>query len=81
MTRRWSSNLSGSGNLAGERYVGNKKKKEVHDLEHETPECLIDEIIRTEEDVPFRTIDDAHNQGYTNCPLCVDEDAGSTCKI
>jgi hypothetical protein len=81
MTRRWSGNLSGSGNLAGERYLGDKKKKEVHDLEHETPECKIEGIVRAENDIAFRTIDDAHDQGYSNCPHCVDEDAGTTCKI
>ena len=70
------------GRLAGERWLGNKKKKEVHDLEKEKPDCQIEEIIRTENDISFRTIEDAHQQGYENCPFCVDEEGdAAACKI
>jgi len=75
MARRW------KGRLAGERWLGNTQKKEVHDLDNEKPECLIDEIIRTEHDVSFRTHVDAEEQGYSDCPFCVDLDKDDSCEI
>ena len=74
MARRW------KGGMSGERYLGNKNDKQVHDLEHETPECRIDEIMHAEYEIAFRTIGDAHDQGYTDCPYCKVEDEGA-CKI
>ena len=74
MTRRWSKGM------AGEKYLGNKEKKEVHNLEAEKPECNIEQIIQAEYDIAFRTIDDAHDQGYSHCPYCM-EDEGEACKI
>lgn len=75
MTRRWSKGM------AGEKYLGNKDKKEVHDLEKEKPECRIDEIIHAEFDIAFRTIGDAHDQGYSDCPYCMLEEDEGACKI
>ena len=66
--------------MAGEKYLGNKDKKEVHDLERETSECRIDEIMHADFEIAFRNIDDAHDQGYSDCPYCVDEDAQNSCK-
>lgn len=74
MTRRWSKGM------AGEKFLGNKDKKEVHNLETEKPECRIEEIIKAEYDIAFRTIDDAHNQGYSDCPYCM-ADKGDACEI
>jgi len=65
MSRRW------VGGSAGERFLGNKGNKEVHDLDHETEDCQIDEIIRTTHEVAFRTREDAHGQGYSDCPSCL----------
>lgn len=67
--------------MSGEKYLGNKDKKEVHNLEKEKPECRIDEIIKAEFDIAFRTIDDARDQGYSDCPYCIEEDDGDACKI
>ena len=64
-----------TGNMKGERYLGNKNHKEVHDLDNEQPNCQIDEIIAAKDDVPFNTLSDAHNQGYDNCAHCL---GGST---
>jgi len=75
MTRRWSKGM------AGEKFLGNKEKKEVHNLEREKPECKIDEIINAEYDIAFRYIGDAHDQGYTDCPYCMEEDTSDACKI
>jgi hypothetical protein len=33
------------GNMRVERYLGNKRHKEVHDLDNEKTNCRIDEII------------------------------------
>ena len=67
--------------MAGEKYLGNKNKKEVHNLEKEKPECRIDKIIHAEYDIAFRTIEDAYDQGYSNCPYCMAEDDADACKI
>ena len=76
MTRRF------AGRMAGERWLGNKKNKEVHDLERETKECVIHEIMDAENEIAFRTLEDAHEQGYKNCPFCVDEEADAgACEI
>lgn len=57
--------------LNGKRFLGNKSKKEVHDLEHETLNCHIVEIIHTHNDVFFDTLGHAHHDGYYNCPFCI----------
>jgi len=75
MTRRF------AGRMAGERWLGNEAKKEVHDLDRETKECLIHEIMDADNDVAFITIEDAHEQGYTDCPYCVDLEADESCKL
>lgn len=58
------------------RFVGNKNKKEVHDLDNEKTgpnECQIDEIIRAGNAVTFNpdTLSQAHSQGYDNCAYCI----------
>lgn len=69
MTRRY------RGNMNGERYCGNRDSKEVHDLDQETKNCQIDEIIAAGHDVPFNSLSDAHDAGYDNCHWCL---SGST---
>lgn len=69
MSRRY------KGNMNGERYCGNKNKKEVHDLDNEKTNCQIDEIIRAGNDKPFDTLAAAHAAGYDNCYWCL---GGST---
>lgn len=70
--RRW------TGNMNGERYLGNTSKTEVHDLDNEqmgANKCQIDEIIRAGHDKPFTSLNAAHSAGYDNCAYCL---AGST---
>jgi len=60
--------------MNGERYLGNKSKKEVHDLDNEktgSNQCQIDEIIRAGNDKPFNTIGEARNAGYDDCAYCL----------
>ena len=68
MTRRY------SGNMNGERYLGNTNKKEVHDLDNEDTAangCQIDEIINAGNDKPYSSLNQAHNDGYDNCAKCL----------
>jgi hypothetical protein len=63
-----------SGNMNGERYLGNVNKKEVHDLDNEKKgphECQIDEIIKSGHDKPFDSLAKAHQEGYDNCAHCL----------
>jgi hypothetical protein len=63
-----------SGNMNGERYLGNTSKKEVHDLDNEktgSSQCQIDEIIAAGNDKPFDTLTAASNAGYDNCAHCL----------
>ena len=68
MARRW------TGNMNGERYLGNVNKKEVHDLDQEDTSpsgCQIDEIIAAGHDRPFNSLSAAHGAGYDNCAQCL----------
>jgi len=67
-----------TGNMSGERYLGNTSSKEVHDLDNENTSesgCQIDEIIAAGHDTPFDSLSEAHNAGYDNCDKCLE---GST---
>ena len=67
-----------TGNMNGEQYLGNKSKKEVHDLDNEDTAangCQIDEIIRAGNDEPFHYLSTAHDSGYDDCDKCL---SGST---
>ncbi len=61
--------------MSGERYLGNRKTNEVHDLDNEKTNCQIDEIISAGNDVPFDSLQAAKNQGHDNCAYCI---GGST---
>jgi hypothetical protein len=63
-----------TGNMNGERYLGNIATKEVHDLDNEDTSnngCQIDEIINAGHDRPFNTLSEAHSAGYDNCAKCI----------
>lgn len=62
-----------SGHMNGERYLANvsPSKKEVHDLDQETSQCQINEIIAAGHDRPFNSLEAAHAQGYDNCAYCL----------
>jgi hypothetical protein len=59
--------------MNGERYLANTSpsKKEVHDLDAETSQCQIDEIIRAGNDKAYTSIEAAHRDGYDNCAYCL----------
>jgi hypothetical protein len=61
---------------AGKRYVGNKNKKEVHDLSNEdTAEngCQVDEFLAAGHGVRFipDALAQAHAERYDNCAKCL----------
>jgi len=60
------------GSLNGERYVANASpyKREVHDLDNENRNCMIDEIIRSRHDKPYRTLAEARRDDFPHCPFC-----------
>lgn len=60
----------------GNRFIGNKNTKEVHDLDNEKISCRINEI-KTEHVVTFSpdTLATAKAAGYDNCAYCI---GGST---
>jgi len=62
-----------TGNMNGERYLANASpsKREVHDLDQETSNCQIDEIIRAGHDRPYNTREAAKRDGYDNCAYCI----------
>lgn len=64
-----------TGNMNGERYLGNVNTTEVHDLDNEKSLCQIDEIIKAGHDQPFQSLEAAHRAGYNNCHWCI---GGST---
>lgn len=67
MTRRYGPPLH------GKRFCGNTNKKEVHDLDKETTQCQIDEIIAAGHARTFDpdTLEQAHGEGYDNGAYCL----------
>lgn len=63
------------GNMNGERYLGNVNEMEVHDLDNETAQCQIDEIIAAKHDRPYNSLITARSAGFDNCHWCI---GGST---
>lgn len=57
----------------GKRFLGNRNKSEVHDLDNEKHMCQINEIIRAGHAVTFTpdTLAEAHRRGYDNCAYCI----------
>jgi hypothetical protein len=57
----------------GQQFLGNKNKKEVHDLRNEKTQCQINEFLTLGHGVRFSpdTLDEAHRNGYDNCAYCI----------
>ena len=60
----------------GRHYLGNKNKKEVHDLHNEDKSangCQVDEFLRAGHGVYFipDSLNTAHGEGYDNCAKCL----------
>jgi len=58
--------------MSGEKFLGNTKTNEVHDLTREKLQCRIDEIVFNEQEKPFSTLDKAHGNGYKDCQYCIE---------
>ena len=56
------------------RYLGNNNTKEIHELEKQTTNCQIDEILG-EHKVWFNTLEEVkaaiRNEGYNGCAYCM----------
>ncbi|MCK5148851.1 hypothetical protein KAR48_19005 [bacterium] len=63
--RRWASNMN------GERYCANKITMEIHDLDRESADCGISEVIESGLDIPFTTLFEAIIRGFHSCELCL----------
>lgn len=60
------------GKLYGERFCGDPRTGLVHDLERETEECRLDDLFEVGCEQAFRSLADAHMDGYDSCPHCVE---------
>jgi hypothetical protein len=63
------------GNMNGQKYVANMSpyKREVHDLDNENRNCLIDDIIRSGQDKPYSSLSDARQDDFNVCTYCSPE--------
>jgi len=59
------------GEMKGERFMGNKIKRELHDLENEKPLCQIDAILNAKHEIAFNFYYEARDTGYNNCAFCL----------
>lgn len=59
------------GKLNGERYVGDPRSRQVHDLEREQSACGIDGLLEAGLEEPFGGLVEAHLEGYDGCPHCL----------
>lgn len=57
--------------------MGDKRDQRVHDLDHVTDACAIDELMAAETFVGFGpdTLAEARNRGYRPCPHCAGRSA------
>ncbi len=57
------------------RYVGDKRSRVVHDLDHAADACAIDELVASERFASFGpdTLAEARNRGFRPCPRCGDQ--------
>jgi hypothetical protein len=55
------------------QYLGNTNTLEVHNLNVETDQCQVDEILNAGHSVIFipDTLGQAHSDGYDNCAYCI----------
>jgi hypothetical protein len=65
------------GNMNGQQYVAqmNPYMRHVHDLDNESRNCLIDEIIRTGQDRPYNSLIEARRDDYNPCAFCLQDSA------
>ena len=61
--------------MNGEKFLGNKSKRELHDLDNEKPQCYIDEIIQCSNEIPFNFVFEAKHSGFDNCAYCIGKSA------
>ena len=63
------------GNMNGQRYVANTSpyKREVHDLDNESRNCQVDEVIRAGQDKPYESLLDAKQEDFGFCAYCVQQ--------
>ena len=61
------------------RWVGDKRNQRVHDLDHVTDECAIDELMKAETYVCFGpdTLAEAGNRCYKPCRHCVRDETAA----
>lgn len=54
------------------RWVGDKRDQRVHDLDHTTDACRIDELVTAQTYISFGpdTLPEARNRSYRPCPHC-----------
>ena len=57
----------------GRQFLGNKHKKEVHNLGQEKTNCQVDEFVRAGHAVVFDPdmLPTAHQEGFDNCAWCI----------
>jgi hypothetical protein len=55
------------------RWLGDKRNQRVHDLDHSTEACRIDDLLTAETFVCFGpdTLAEAHNRTYKPCRHCI----------
>jgi hypothetical protein len=60
------------------RWLGDKRKMIVHDLDGATDACAIDELMTSEQFAAFGPdiLPEARNRGYKPCRHCVPRDTG-----
>ena len=57
--------------------MGDKRNQRVHDLDHSTDACAIDDLLASEQFASFGpdTLPEARNRGYHRCRHCVPDEA------
>jgi hypothetical protein len=60
------------------RWLGDKRNQRVHDLDHATDACAIDELMSSEQFTCFGpdTLPEARNRGYHPCRHCLPPEDG-----
>ncbi len=61
------------------RYLGDKRSFKVHDLDHLSEECGVDDLLASERFASFGpdTLAEARNRGYRGCRHCAEVRATS----
>ncbi len=60
------------------RWLGDKRRMKVHDLDNSVGACAIDELMASEQFASFGPdlLAEARNRGYKPCRHCIPRDAG-----